>query len=103
MSNGGAARPYDSGNCAQWLTNVAAWRWQSPDERTRRLAGDCPRCGHPMAAQIEVTTTVWRAGEESPELPKEVFVACNCLMPHEGRPNGERGCGCAGVFAGPLS
>jgi len=62
---------------------------------------------HPITTIVRPIPIFTRSGRQGiaaqPTIPPEVFVACDCDMPHSGRPEGKSGCGQGGVFAGPPS
>src|SRR5690348_9432788 len=86
-------------NCAwnrsdspRWREAVYALTWQprlGSDNKILDyvLAGDCPRCGHPM------NSTAGVAGVLKEGIRLET-VRCNCEEnTHSARPDGEQGCG----------
>lgn len=66
------------------------------------LTGDCPRCRHEFAATIPLTpstvtpgraVTGQSSGNSMTAAPVQHTVYCACQQEHEGRPDGEHGCG----------
>lgn len=66
------------------------------------LTGECPRCGHEFTATIPLTpatVTPGRAitgqfgGSAMTANPVQHTVYCACQQEHEGRPDGDLGCG----------
>ena len=93
--------PYDEFTSQEWIDSVIRLGWVPIDDQTWKLEGRCPRCDDQMSKELRVVTTILLDGKEVPDLPEEVFVACNCSGPHEGRPEGKRGCGPAAIIPGP--
>ncbi|MFF5824408.1 hypothetical protein ACFY8Q_23050 [[Kitasatospora] papulosa] len=66
------------------------------------VTGDCPRCLHEFTATIPLTPstvtpgraiTGQAAGHSMTATPVQHTVYCSCQQEHEGRPDGEHGCG----------
>jgi hypothetical protein len=100
--------PWDENTSDDWLNQVNDWPW-SPDANHQRWikSGLCPRCNHQMDKVLELQVVTEIAPHSfqllgigssagRPKLPLDVDISCNCDQPHEGRPEGQSGCGFAG-------
>jgi hypothetical protein len=97
--------PYDRLTPDWWLRAVSEWDWQQLEADKWRLSGPCPRCGHEMYRVVAPDVVVFSTGEGLGSrygLPDVAFVECNCTEKHDGRPDGEIGCGPSGQFPGPM-
>lgn len=59
---------------------------------------ECPRCGGVTHTQRELERHVvrllgWRPGRTKTYATTSLTITCDCGHPHEGRPDGETGCG----------
>lgn len=99
--------PYDETTSPDWLDAVNSWPWQQSGSEEWVRSGHCPRCEHAITTIVRPIHIFTRSGRQGtpgqPTIPPEVFVGCNCGMPHPGRPDDKIGCGQGGVFAGPPS
>lgn len=66
------------------------------------VSGDCPRCGHRFSSYVPLRPqtvvpgqglTGQTAGQQLTSGPVEHVIICACSYEHEGRPDGETGCG----------
>jgi hypothetical protein len=55
------------------------------------LHEDCPVCEHPDGIDVTVPTTITRF--RGAEQQRSQFVECRCAEKHNGRPDGQLGCG----------
>lgn len=97
--------PYCEDTTREWVDAVVAMPWQEVSRGAEKLwvlSAPCPRCGHLMSTELEVLVVVLQDGHQA-KMPEEVFVGCNCASPHDGRPEGKRGCGYAAVIPGPIA
>jgi hypothetical protein len=86
------SEPYEDRSDEAWAGRVAAtFDWKPLDEGWI-YQGKCPRCDHAMYKSL--TTVLYSDALRS--APMTLVVACNCDMPHEGRPDGRQGCGVYG-------
>ena len=95
--------PYEPATPDQWLSEVASWPWTSLGSDRWKLAGNCPRCGHPMEKILEPQLVQFAIGPGKNQDPEwnEPLVECNCDSTHPGRPESAHGCGARGVMPGP--
>lgn len=83
------------------LAAAAAEFEQHEREGGMILVGDCPRCSHQMDFFVatepsgSLLGTRIRGMSTRPDEPSEFekTIVCNCEMPHDGRPEGDSGCG----------
>lgn len=95
-------------NGSQWKpTDDLPHRDPDPTLEVYRLEAECTRCAHTVTATLwSRAVDIWGKTIRHPvdhpdEFRQQVYVACNCPEPYEGRPEGRSGCGAAGVFAAP--
>jgi hypothetical protein len=74
------------------------------------LVEKCPRCTHTLtwdteqvvesvgSATLQAASLSFRIPTPILNTPGEVYIACNCHEPHDGRPKDQLGCGQAGLF-----
>ncbi|MGD0997806.1 MAG: hypothetical protein ABR941_05740 [Thermoleophilia bacterium] len=92
--------PYEEGTPPEpdWSRGLAKLKVKSVQvgaRATRSLEGDCPRCGHPIAKNLDVGGPM--LGYAKARLDEEVvFLSCNCHSGHAGAPAGAVGCGAEG-------
>lgn len=86
---------YLVGTPPQWATGVSRFAISGADPKYE-LVGPCPRCEHTLSKDVSnyVLAPAYGGGSASDVV---IRVKCNCDQPHEGQPDGVRGCGAEGT------
>jgi hypothetical protein len=107
-------KPWNDQPDSNWQQSVESWYWKKaesddPSKSVYRIAGICPYCAHEMC-QNEIIgigfglrpLDTWEREFWESEMPKTVFVSCNCNVVHA---QGKKGCGMHAEirFAGNIS
>jgi hypothetical protein len=89
--------PYDEYETKQeWHDKVVSWQWKPLGRKTKRKAGECPRCGHPMTIDARAGVIATFLPRRSTRTARPVMARCHCSANHEGHPESVRndwGCG----------
>jgi hypothetical protein len=83
----------------EWEESLTQWRWQERYNGDGNLVAytllvPCPRCQHENAIDLEFRLKILLDRESNPPaLQREIYVQCECIDDHPGRPAEETGCG----------
>jgi hypothetical protein len=87
---------YEQGTPEGWDAGLTKLAVDREGKDKMRIAGPCPRCGHPIEKVMGGISVLFGQELQRQEALR-VRIVCNCTEQHPNTPEGRHGCGAEGV------